>query len=183
MLLLVSIQNTVVMYRIIYMVFYLFFILSFQVRATRIDQGHHASFRRSFVDLLWILEENRGYISFDHHHLFDDHSHWHLHLSGQSLHFETRKRPNSRISFQFEKVHVFLSAKFSEDLYVDQSARLGSQSIHFFALDRLASIGLEVVPFDVLAVKLLTPSTFLVVNILQLYYFHSGWMELITMPR
>jgi len=48
---------------------------------------------------------------------------------------------------------------------------------------RLLSIGLEPVPSDVLAVKLLTPSTFLVVNILQLYYFHSGWMELITMPR
>jgi hypothetical protein len=32
MLLLVSIQNTVVIYRIIYMAFYLFFILSFQVR-------------------------------------------------------------------------------------------------------------------------------------------------------
>ena len=48
---------------------------------------------------------------------------------------------------------------------------------------RLASVGLEVVPSDVLAVKLLTPSTFLVVNILQLHYFHSGWMKLITMPR
>ena len=48
---------------------------------------------------------------------------------------------------------------------------------------RLISIGLEEVESDVLAVKLLTPSAFLVVNIMQLYYFHSGWMELITMPR
>jgi len=48
---------------------------------------------------------------------------------------------------------------------------------------RLASIGLEDVGEDVLAVKLLTPSAFLVVNIMQLYYFHSGWMDLITMPR
>lgn len=31
-LLFVSIQNTVVIYRIVYMVFYLFFILSFQVK-------------------------------------------------------------------------------------------------------------------------------------------------------
>ena len=50
-------------------------------------------------------------------------------------------------------------------------------------MSRLISIGLEVVPSDVLAVKLLTPSTFLVVNILQLYYFHAGWMDLITMPK
>lgn len=48
---------------------------------------------------------------------------------------------------------------------------------------RLSSIGLDVVEPDVLAVKLLTPSTFLVVNILQLYYFHSGWIQLITMAR
>ena len=48
---------------------------------------------------------------------------------------------------------------------------------------RLNSIGLEVVPSDVLALKLLTPSTFLVVNIMQLYYFQSSWMKLITMPR
>lgn len=48
---------------------------------------------------------------------------------------------------------------------------------------RLASIGLEKLESDVLALRLLTPSIFLVVNIMQLYYFHSGWMELITMPR
>jgi hypothetical protein len=48
---------------------------------------------------------------------------------------------------------------------------------------RLASFGLEDVEEDVLAVQLLTPSAFLVVNIMQLYYFHSGWMVLITMPR
>jgi hypothetical protein len=48
---------------------------------------------------------------------------------------------------------------------------------------RLASFGLEDVEEDVLAVQLLTPSAFLVVNIMQLYYFHSGWMNLITMPR
>ncbi|CAF4526142.1 unnamed protein product, partial [Rotaria magnacalcarata] len=64
--------------------------------------------------------------------------------------------------YQFENVNVFLSERLSKEL--------------------LASIGLEVVPSDVLAVKLLTPSTFLVVNIMQLYYFHSGWMKLITMP-
>ncbi|CAF2706676.1 unnamed protein product [Rotaria sp. Silwood2] len=66
------------------------------------------------------------------------------------------------LSFQFELVNEFLSAKLSKEL--------------------LASIGLEVVPSEVLAVRLLTPSAFLIVNIMQLYYFHSEWMKLITMP-
>lgn len=48
---------------------------------------------------------------------------------------------------------------------------------------RLTSIGLEVVASNVLAARLLTPSAFLIVNIIQLYYFHSDWMALITMPR
>ena len=113
MLLLVSIQNTVVMYRIIYMVFYLFFILSFQVRIAWTD---HLSIPRSSLDLLWILEKNRGYISSDYHYLFDDHSHRYLHLSGQPLHFEIFSSRHSWLSFQFEKVQVFLSARFSEDL-------------------------------------------------------------------
>ncbi|CAF3894722.1 unnamed protein product [Rotaria sp. Silwood2] len=65
--------------------------------------------------------------------------------------------------YQFELVNEFLSAKLSKEL--------------------LASIGLEVVPSEVLAVRLLTPSAFLIVNIMQLYYFHSEWMKLITMPR
>ncbi|CAF4702929.1 unnamed protein product [Rotaria sp. Silwood1] len=64
--------------------------------------------------------------------------------------------------YQFEVVKEFLSARFSQEL--------------------LASIGLEFVPSEVLAVRLLTPSAFLIVNIMQLYYFHSGWMNLITMP-
>ncbi|CAF3646268.1 unnamed protein product [Rotaria sordida] len=64
--------------------------------------------------------------------------------------------------YQFEVVNVFLSARLSEEL--------------------LTSIGLEVVRSDVLAVRLLTPSAFLIINIMQLYYFHSGWMDLITMP-
>ncbi|CAF3346333.1 unnamed protein product [Rotaria sp. Silwood1] len=63
---------------------------------------------------------------------------------------------------KFEVVKEFLSARFSQEL--------------------LASIGLEFVPSEVLAVRLLTPSAFLIVNIMQLYYFHSGWMNLITMP-
>ncbi|CAF5145773.1 unnamed protein product, partial [Rotaria sp. Silwood1] len=63
----------------------------------------------------------------------------------------------------FEVVKEFLSARLSQEL--------------------LASIGLEFVPSEVLAVRLLTPSAFLIVNIMQLYYFHSGWMNLITMPR
>ncbi|CAF2332716.1 unnamed protein product [Rotaria sp. Silwood2] len=65
--------------------------------------------------------------------------------------------------YQFELVNEFLSAKLSKEL--------------------LASIGLEVVPSEVLAVRLLTPSAFLIVNIMQLYYFHAEWMKLITMPR
>ncbi|CAF4396290.1 unnamed protein product, partial [Adineta steineri] len=65
--------------------------------------------------------------------------------------------------YQFEIVHTFLTARLSKEL--------------------LASIGLDFVRSDVLALKLLTPSIFLVVNIMQLYYFHSGWMDLITMPR
>ncbi|CAF1063941.1 unnamed protein product [Rotaria sordida] len=60
---------------------------------------------------------------------------------------------------EFEKVNIFLSQKFSKEL--------------------LALIGLKVVPSDVLTVKLLTSSTFLMVNILQLHYIHSGWMKLI----
>lgn len=75
-----------------------------------------------------------------------------------------------------------MSSKFSKELYVSLSvSRNAEQTKHVFV--SLASIGLEVVAPDVLAVKLLTPSTFLVVNILQLHYFHSGWMKLITMPR
>jgi hypothetical protein len=54
-------------------------------------------------------------------------------------------------------------------------------SVDFY---RLASIGLATgEPADVLALQLLSPSAFLIINIMQLYYFHSGWMELITMPR
>jgi hypothetical protein len=44
MLLLVSIQNTVVIYRIIYMAFYLFFILSFQVRRFFFDKDIKSKF-------------------------------------------------------------------------------------------------------------------------------------------
>ncbi|CAF1232591.1 unnamed protein product, partial [Didymodactylos carnosus] len=46
----------------------------------------------------------------------------------------------------------------------------------------LSSLGLEDLSTDrtdAFASKLLTPTTFLVVNILQLYYFHSGWMDMI----
>ncbi|CAF1290556.1 unnamed protein product, partial [Rotaria sordida] len=124
MLLLVSIQNTVVIYRIIYMVFYLFFILSFQI-----SFGFWRKTAATFHLIIVIYSM--------------------LVLIGIYI-------------YQFEKVNVFLSKKFSKQL--------------------LASIGLEVVPSDVLALKLLTPSTFLVVNIMQLYYFHSGWMNLISMP-
>jgi hypothetical protein len=53
----------------------------------------------------------------------------------------------------------------------------------YFDRFRLASIGLEDAKTDALALKLLSPSAFLVVNIMQLYYFHSGWIDLITMPR
>jgi hypothetical protein len=75
---------------------------------------------------------------------------------------------------------------YQTDLVMNCKILYENKKKHFFYFDsffRLLSIGLEPVPSDVLAVKLLTPSTFLVVNILQLYYFHSGWMELITMPR
>ncbi|CAF4509747.1 unnamed protein product [Rotaria sp. Silwood1] len=125
MLLLVSIQNTVVIYRIIYMVFYLFFIISFQI-----SFGFWRKTAATFYLIILIYSM--------------------LVLIGIYI-------------YQFEKVHVFLSEKFSIQLF--------------------ASIGLEVVPSDVLALKLLTPSTFLVVNIMQLYYFHSGWMNLISMSR
>ncbi|CAF2784263.1 unnamed protein product [Rotaria sp. Silwood2] len=63
----------------------------------------------------------------------------------------------------FQRVNIFLSSKISKEL--------------------LASIGLEIVASEVLAIKLLTPSIFLFVNIMQLYYFHSDWMKLITMPN
>ncbi|CAF1485235.1 unnamed protein product [Rotaria sordida] len=116
MLLLVSIQNTVVIYRIIYMVFYLLFILSFQI-----SFGFWRKTAATFHLIIVIYSM--------------------LVLIGIYI-------------YQFEKVHVFLSKKFSIQL--------------------LASIGLEIVPSDVLALKLLIPSTFLVVNIMQLYYFHSG---------
>ncbi|CAF4228229.1 unnamed protein product, partial [Rotaria sp. Silwood2] len=125
MLLLVSIQNTVVIYRIIYMAFYLFFILSFQI-SFRFWRRTAATFHLIIVIYSMLV------------------------LIGIYI-------------YQFEKVNVFLSERLSKQL--------------------LASIGLEVVPSDVLAVKLLTPSTFLAVNIMQLYYFHSGWMNLITMPN
>ncbi|CAF1201689.1 unnamed protein product [Rotaria sp. Silwood1] len=125
MLLLVSIQNTVVIYRIIYMVFYLFFILSFQI-SFRFWRRTAATFHLIIVIYSMVV------------------------LIGIYI-------------YQFEKVNVFLSKTFSKQL--------------------LASIGLEIVPSDVLAIKLLTPSTFLVVNIMQLYYFHSGWMNLIMMPN
>ncbi|CAF2675030.1 unnamed protein product [Rotaria sp. Silwood2] len=125
MLLLVSIQNTVVIYRIIYMAFYLFFILSFQI-SFRFWRRTAATFHLIIVIYSMLV------------------------LIGIYI-------------YQFEKVNVFLSERLSKQL--------------------LASIGLEVVPSDVLAVKLLTPSTFLAVNIMQLYYFHSGWMNLITMPK
>ncbi|CAF3021172.1 unnamed protein product, partial [Rotaria sp. Silwood2] len=64
--------------------------------------------------------------------------------------------------YQFQRVNIFLSSKISKEL--------------------LAFIGLEIVASEVLAIKLLTPSIFLFVNIMQLYYFHSDWMKLITMP-
>ncbi|CAM4812248.1 unnamed protein product [Rotaria magnacalcarata] len=124
MLLLVSIQTTVVLYRIIYMAFYLFFILSFQI-----SFGFWRKTAATFHLVIIIYSM--------------------LVLIGIYI-------------YQFENVNVFLSERLSKEL--------------------LASIGLEVVPSNVLAVKLLTPSTFLVVNIMQLYYFHSGWMKLITMP-
>ncbi len=84
--------------------------------------------------------------------------------------------------FQFEKVNVFLSQKFSKELYVWFFYIKRNLFVHgwFF---RLASIGLEIVPSNALVVKLLIPSIFLVVNILQLHYLHSGWMELIPMPK
>ncbi|CAF4212188.1 unnamed protein product, partial [Rotaria sp. Silwood2] len=109
MLLLVSIQNTVVIYRIIYMVFYLLFILSFQI-----SFGFWRKTAATFHLIIVIYSM--------------------LVLIGIYI-------------YQFEKVHVFLSKKFSIQL--------------------LASIGLEIVPSDVLALKLLTSSTFLVVNIMQ----------------
>ncbi|CAF0821922.1 unnamed protein product [Adineta steineri] len=124
MLLLVSIQNTVVIYRIIYMAFYLFFILAFQI-SFGFWRKTVATFHLTIIIYSMVI------------------------LIGIYI-------------YQFENVNVFLTERFSKEL--------------------LASIGLDVVPSDVLAVKLLTPSTFLVVNILQLHYFHSGWMKLITMP-
>ncbi|CAF1085642.1 unnamed protein product [Adineta ricciae] len=124
MLLLVSIQNTVVIYRIIYMAFYLFFILSFQL-SFGFWRKTAATFHLTIIIYSMII------------------------LIGIYI-------------YQFKIVNVFLSERFSKEL--------------------LISIGLEEVESDVLAVKLLTPSAFLVVNIMQLYYFHSGWMELITMP-
>lgn len=42
---------------------------------------------------------------------------------------------------------------------------------------------LDIVPSESLALNLLIPSLFLVVNILQFQYFHSGWIELTKMPR
>ncbi|CAF1213486.1 unnamed protein product [Rotaria magnacalcarata] len=124
MLLLVSIQNTVVIYRIIYMAFYLFFILSFQI-SFGFWRRTAATFHLTIIIYSMIV------------------------LIGIYI-------------YQFKVVENFLSARFS--------------------LEILASIGLEAVAPDVLAVRLLTPSTFLIVNIMQLYYFHSGWMDLITMP-
>ncbi|CAF0897645.1 unnamed protein product [Adineta ricciae] len=125
MLLLVSIQNTVVIYRIIYMAFYLFFIFTFQI-SFGFWRKTVATFHLTIIIYSMLI------------------------LIGIYI-------------YQFEKVNVILTQHLSKEL--------------------LASIGLEVVPSDVLAVKLLTPSTFLVVNILQLHYFHSGWMKLITMPN
>ncbi|CAF4296585.1 unnamed protein product [Rotaria socialis] len=124
MLLLVSIQNTVVIYRIIYMAFYLFFILSFQI-SFGFWRRTAATFHLTIIIYSMII------------------------LIGIYI-------------YQFKVVENFLLARFSPEI--------------------LASIGLEAVASDVLAVRLLTPSTFLIVNIMQLYYFHSGWMDLITMP-
>ncbi|CAF1149255.1 unnamed protein product, partial [Didymodactylos carnosus] len=122
MLLLMSIQQTVVAYRIIYMMFYLFFILSFQIsfgfwrRTTAVF--HLVIIVYSMIVLIVI------YI------------------------------------YQFKAVYDWLQNRIDKVW--------------------LLSVGLEDLGTDALAVKLLTPSTFLVVNILQLYYFHSGWMAMIT---
>ncbi|CAF1290006.1 unnamed protein product [Adineta steineri] len=124
MLLLVSIQNTVVIYRIIYMAFYLFFILSYQI-SFGFWRRTASTFHLTIIIYSMMI------------------------LIGLYV-------------YQFEIVHTFLTARLSKEL--------------------LASIGLDFVRSDVLALKLLTPSIFLVVNIMQLYYFHSGWMDLITMP-
>ena len=45
--------------------------------------------------------------------------------------------------------------------------------------DILASIGFEKFPNkDQLIVRLLTPTTFLIVNILQIHYFNKPWLKL-----
>ena len=90
MLLLVSIQNTVVLYRIIYMVFYLFFVLSFQVSDRHRTRQRDREERDVRLDLLWLLEKDGLDLSFDDHHLLDGHSDQHLYLSSRTFPFLSR---------------------------------------------------------------------------------------------
>lgn len=81
MLLLVSIQNTVVIYRIIYMAFYLFFILSFQVCLILLQLTENINYH--CLDFIWILEKNSSYISFGNYYLFNDSFNWIIYLSSR----------------------------------------------------------------------------------------------------
>ena len=62
--------------------------------------------------------------------------------------------------FQFEKVQDYVQ----NDLHIDAEV--------------LSSIGFEKLAKDKLAVRLLTPTTFLIVNIIQIHYFNEPWLKL-----
>lgn len=123
MLLLMSCQNQVVAYRIVYMILFLYFITAFQLVNTFWRKSlfvfHLVVIIYSMMVLLLI------YI------------------------------------FQFDGVTDY----FQELLHIDEEVM---QAIGFVRFDKK----------DELALRLLTPCTFLIINILQIHYFSKPWIEL-----
>ena len=105
MLLLVSIQGTVVVYRIIYMAFYLFFILSFQVINNFSNHILSVIFQLSILsDLLWILATNSSYIPSCNYYLLNARSYCHIHSSSNVELIFIEEKYSLLINFSLKKL-------------------------------------------------------------------------------
>jgi hypothetical protein len=64
------------------MAFYLFFILSFQVRGVFLEEQNVEIF---YLDVIWFLAKNSGNIPFNNYHLFNGDSNRNIYLSSKEF--------------------------------------------------------------------------------------------------